>query len=46
LKLLREVAPTYQSVNDLKSEEEDAVHFGTIFSSLQEVRAMNVCNLH
>lgn len=39
LKLLREITPTYQSVNDLKSEEEDA-QFVQAFRKL--MRAMNV----
>jgi type I restriction enzyme R subunit len=39
LKQLREIAPTYQSVNDLKSEEEDA-QFVQAFRKL--LRAMNV----
>jgi type I restriction enzyme R subunit len=39
LKLLREVAPTYQSVNDLESEEDEA-HFVQAFRKL--MRAMNV----
>jgi hypothetical protein len=38
LKLLREIAPTYQSVNDLESEEDEA-HF---CASLQE-DASNEC---
>ena len=39
LKLLREITPTYQSVNDLKNEEEDA-QFVQAFRKL--MRAMNV----
>lgn len=39
LKLLREITPTYQSVNDLESEEEDA-QFVQAFRKL--MRAMNV----
>lgn len=39
LKLLREITPTYQSVNDLKNEEEDA-RFVQAFRKL--MRAMNV----
>jgi type I restriction enzyme R subunit len=39
LELLREIAPTYQSVNDLESEEDEA-HFVQAFRKL--MRAMNV----
>jgi type I restriction enzyme R subunit len=39
LKLLREITPTYQSINDLESEEEDA-QFVQAFRKL--MRAMNV----
>ena len=39
LKLLREITPTYQSVNDLKNEDEDA-QFVQAFRTL--MRAMNV----
>ena len=39
LKLLREITPTYQSVNDLKSEEDEA-QFVQAFRKL--MRAMNV----